>query len=84
MRHETGAGDVEEQVPGAGWYDDGTGQTRWWDGADVTNREWTVDVPGGRLTVTFTEAGTAELAGPAVLVADGTWTEGPGSGSVSL
>jgi hypothetical protein len=27
---------VEEQVPGAGWYDDGTGQTRWWDGAAWT------------------------------------------------
>lgn len=27
---------TEEQVPGAGWYDDGTGQTRWWDGAAWT------------------------------------------------
>lgn len=36
MCHETGARDVEEQVPGAGWYDDGTGQTRWWDGAAWT------------------------------------------------
>jgi diaminopimelate epimerase len=32
---------------------------------------WTVDVPGGRLTVTWTEAGPVLLAGPAVLVAEG-------------
>jgi len=50
--------------------------TRWWDGPEDTTTTWQVDVPGGRLTVTFTPAGTAELAGPAVLVADGTWTGG--------
>jgi diaminopimelate epimerase len=32
---------------------------------------WTVDVPGGRLTVTWTEAGPVLLTGPAVLVAEG-------------
>jgi diaminopimelate epimerase len=33
-----------------------------------------VDVPGGRLEVTWTEDGTVLLSGPAVLVADGVWT----------
>jgi diaminopimelate epimerase len=32
---------------------------------------WTVDVPGGRLTVTWTAAGPVRLTGPAVLVATG-------------
>jgi diaminopimelate epimerase len=32
---------------------------------------WTVDVPGGRLSVTWTEAGSVLLTGPAVLVAEG-------------
>jgi diaminopimelate epimerase len=32
---------------------------------------WTVDVPGGRLTVTWTDAGPVLLTGPAVLVAEG-------------
>lgn len=45
--------------------------TRWWEGPDEGNRRWIVDVPGGRLTVTHTLEGTAVLAGPAVLVADG-------------
>ncbi len=34
---------------------------------------YTVDVPGGRLTVTWTAEGRVVLTGPAVLVADGTW-----------
>jgi len=79
--HERGVG--ETRSCGTGAVAAATA-TRWWDGPDDAQHRWTVDVPGGRLTVTFTEAGTAELAGPAVLVADGTWTEGPGSGSVSL
>jgi diaminopimelate epimerase len=33
-----------------------------------------VDVPGGRLTVTFDERGHVHLKGPAVVVAEGTWT----------
>jgi diaminopimelate epimerase len=33
-----------------------------------------VDVPGGRLTVTWTEAGRVLLTGPAVIVAEGTTT----------
>ena len=44
---------------------------RWWQGPTDDNREWTVDVPGGRLHVVATPHGTAELAGPAALVADG-------------
>ncbi|CAN5512084.1 diaminopimelate epimerase [soil metagenome] len=32
-----------------------------------------VDVPGGRLEVTWTEEGHVELTGPAVIVAEGSW-----------
>ena len=39
-------------------------------GADAPAR-WDVDVPGGRLRVTVGRDGSIELAGPAVLVADG-------------
>jgi diaminopimelate epimerase len=41
--------------------------------ADAAGRAepWTVDVPGGRLTATWTEAGPVLLTGPAVLVAEG-------------
>jgi len=35
--------------------------------------EYIVDVPGGRLTVTFDDAGHLLLRGPAVLVAEGRW-----------
>jgi diaminopimelate epimerase len=59
--HERGVGETRSCGTGAVA---AAAATRWWDGADDTNREWTVDVPGGRLTVTFTDAGTAELAGP--------------------
>lgn len=37
--------------------------------------EWTVDVPGGRLSVMWTDDGVA-LSGPAVLVAAGRWRPG--------
>jgi diaminopimelate epimerase len=37
---------------------------------------YAVDVRGGRLTVTIDADGCAHLKGPAVLVADGTWTGG--------
>jgi len=73
--HERGVGETRSCGTGAVA---AAAATRWWDGPDDANREWTVDVPGGRLTVTFTDAGTAELAGPAVLVADGTWADGAG------
>jgi diaminopimelate epimerase len=38
---------------------------------DGLDEPWTVDVPGGRLTVTWLSAGPVLLSGPAVLVADG-------------
>ncbi|MCP2338826.1 diaminopimelate epimerase [Actinomadura rupiterrae] len=38
--------------------------------SDLPSGEWTVDVPGGRVTVSL-EAGTSYLTGPAVLVAEG-------------
>jgi diaminopimelate epimerase len=40
-------------------------------GGDGRDEPWTVEVPGGRLTVTWTAAGAVLLAGPAVLVAAG-------------
>jgi diaminopimelate epimerase len=46
--------------------------TRWWAGGQ--GDEWTVDVPGGRLRVRALPDDQVELAGPAVLVADGTTT----------
>jgi diaminopimelate epimerase len=39
----------------------------------VTAGEFVVDVPGGRLTVEFNDAGHLLLRGPAVLVAEGQW-----------
>ena len=48
--------------------------TRWWEGEADDNTEWTVDVPGGRVAVRALPDGHVELAGPAVLVADGTVT----------
>jgi diaminopimelate epimerase len=38
-----------------------------------TDASYTVQVPGGRLTVSFDHGGAAHLAGPAELVAEGTW-----------
>jgi diaminopimelate epimerase len=43
-----------------------TGETR--------GSAYTVDVPGGRLEVTWREDGHVLLSGPAVLVAEGVWT----------
>ena len=48
--------------------------TRWWAGADTDADEWRVDVPGGMLRVRALPDQQVELAGPAVLVADGTTT----------
>ena len=40
-----------------------------WSGGDGLDDPWTVDVPGGRLSVTWLSAGPVLLSGPAVLVA---------------
>ena len=48
--------------------------TRWWAGADTAADEWRVDVPGGTLRVRALPGHQVELAGPAVLVADGVTT----------
>lgn len=49
---------------------------RFWEGSDQSDpqRDWVVEVPGGVLGVRVLADGTAELAGPAVLVAEGTAT----------
>ncbi|WP_101396660.1 diaminopimelate epimerase [Phycicoccus duodecadis] len=46
--------------------------TSFWAGSLDTGSTWTVDVAGGRLTVRLLADHGVELAGPAVLVADGT------------
>ncbi|NHA67823.1 diaminopimelate epimerase [Phycicoccus flavus] len=46
--------------------------TSFWAGSLDTGSTWLVDVPGGRLTVRLLADHGVELAGPAVLVADGT------------
>ena len=45
--------------------------TSFWAGSLDTGATWLVDVPGGRLTVRLLADHGVELAGPAVLVADG-------------
>ena len=45
--------------------------TSFWAGSLDTGATWLVDVPGGRLTVRLLPEHGVELAGPAVLVADG-------------
>jgi len=46
--------------------------TSFWAGSLDTGATWLVDVPGGRLTVRLLPDHGVELAGPALLVADGT------------
>ena len=46
--------------------------TSFWAGSLDTGSSWLVDVPGGRLTVRLLPDHGVELAGPAVLVGDGT------------
>jgi diaminopimelate epimerase len=42
-----------------------------WSGGEGLDDPWTVDVPGGRLSVTWLSSGPVLLSGPAVLVAEG-------------
>jgi diaminopimelate epimerase len=48
--------------------------TRWWAGESTDDDEWRVDVAGGTLRVRALPGQQVELAGPAVLVADGVTT----------
>ncbi len=67
--HERGVGETRSCGTGAAA---AALATRWWEGESADNTEWLVDVPGGRLTVRVLPGQHVQLAGPAVLVADGT------------
>jgi diaminopimelate epimerase len=65
--HERGVGETRSCGTGAAA---AALATRFWSGVE-DEAPWTVDVPGGRLTVTPLPGHRVELAGPAQLVADG-------------
>ena len=65
--HERGVGETRSCGTGAAA---AALATRFWSGVE-DDAPWTVDVPGGRLTVTPLPGQRVELAGPAALVADG-------------
>ncbi len=65
--HERGVGETRSCGTGAAA---AALVTRFWSGVE-DDSPWTVDVPGGRLTVTPLPGHRVELAGPAALVADG-------------
>jgi diaminopimelate epimerase len=69
--HERGVGETRSCGTGAAA---AALATRWWEGETDANTQWVVDVPGGRVTVRALPGQRVELAGPAVLVADGTVT----------
>jgi diaminopimelate epimerase len=68
--HERGVGETRSCGTGAAA---AALATRFWAGEGAPD-VWTVDVPGGRLRVTALPGHEVELAGPAVLVADGLTT----------
>jgi len=69
--HERGVGETRSCGTGAAA---AALATRWWAGADTAIDVWRVDVPGGTLRVRALPDQQVELAGPAVLVADGVTT----------
>jgi len=69
--HERGVGETRSCGTGAAA---AALATRWWAGADTTANLWRVDLPGGTLLVRALPDQQVELAGPAVLVADGVTT----------
>jgi diaminopimelate epimerase len=71
--HERGVGETRSCGTGAAA---AALATRWWAAADTATDVWRVDVPGGSLRVRALPGQEVELAGPAVLVADGVTTLG--------
>ena len=69
--HERGVGETRSCGTGAAA---AALATRWWAGTEAATDEWRVDVPGGTLRVRALAGQQVELAGPAVLVADGVTT----------
>jgi diaminopimelate epimerase len=69
--HERGVGETRSCGTGAAA---AALATRWWAGSDTPTDVWRVDVPGGTLRVRALPGQQVELAGPAVLVADGVTT----------
>ena len=69
--HERGVGETRSCGTGAAA---AALATRWWAGESADADVWRVDVPGGTLRVRALPGQQVELAGPAVLVADGTTT----------
>jgi len=69
--HERGVGETRSCGTGAAA---AALATRWWAGADTAANLWRVDLPGGTLLVRALPDQQVELAGPAVLVADGVTT----------
>jgi diaminopimelate epimerase len=69
--HERGVGETRSCGTGAAA---AALATRWWAGGDTATDLWRVDVPGGTLRVRALPGQQVELAGPAVLVADGVMT----------